>query len=929
MSGGRVPGLGRIHRLRPLPFTFDGVEYTGLEGDTLASALLANGVDVIGHGIYSGRPRGVMAAGVEDPNSTVQVRWPDGTSEPMVRATQVELVADLAATMLAGQGRLEPARFPVSAGDSTSAGRYAKRYARCDVLVVGGGPAGLAAAIAAGRTGARVMLVDEGPELGGTLLGTRDHLDGQPAAAWVAATTTELTTLPETTVLVRSTAIAYHDHQFLLVAERSPKGEQGGTLWHIRAGQVVLATGAHERPIVFADNDRPGIVLASAARTFLNRYGVRLGDRSVIFTTNGSVLPGASELAEAGLDLLEVVDARDGRAITGTDGGDRLERVFVDGSPIDCDLLLVSGGWNPAVHLFSQSRGAIRYDEDIAAYVPDAPVQATFVAGSANGTFALEGCLSEGAEAGARAAASAGFGDGSAPPMPEPTDDGGVGPTATLWMVPSPDGEAAESRMFVDLERDSSVADLRRATGAGLRSIEHIKRYTTVGTASDQGKTSWVNASAIASGLLGQRDGASGMPTFRPPYTPVSFALLAGRDRGDLHDPIRTTSIQPWHVANGAVFEDVGQWKRPRYFPRDGETMEQAVLRECRTARESVAVMDASTLGKIDIQGTDAGEFLNRVYTNAFAKLPVGSCRYGLMCRVDGMVFDDGVTSRLAENRFLMTTTTGNAAPVLDHLEEWLQTEWPDLRVHATSVTEHWTTVAVIGPRSRDVLRALAPDLALDAADFPFMTWREAIVAGTAARVFRISFSGELAYEINVPTWHGLAMWEAVMGAGAAHGITPYGTETMHVLRAEKGYPIVGQETDGTVTPQDLGMDWIVSKTKPFIGSRSHRRADTSRADRKQLVALLPVDPTALLPEGAQLVDDDVNIQRRPVPMTGHVTSSYRSAALGRTFALALVRAGRQRFGETVHAPLADGRTISATIADSVVFDPENHRRDG
>jgi len=419
------------------------------------------------------------------------------------------------------------------------------------------------------------------------------------------------------------------------------------------------------------------------------------------------------------------------------------------------------------------------------------------------------------------------------------------------------------------------------------------------------------------------------MPTFRPPYTPVSFALLAGRDRGDLHDPIRTTSIQSWHVANEAVFEDVGQWKRPRYFPRDGETMDDAVLRECAAARTSVAVMDASTLGKIDIQGPDAGEFLNRVYTNAFAKLPVGSCRYGLMCRVDGMVFDDGVTSRLSDDRFLMTTTTGNAAPVLDHLEEWLQTEWPDLRVRATSVTEQWSTVAVIGPRSRDVVRALAPDLALDAADFPFMTWRDAIVAGTPARVFRISFSGELAYEINVPTWHGLAMWEAVMAAGTPFGITPYGTETMHVLRAEKGYPIVGQETDGTVTPQDLGMDWIVSKTKPFIGSRSHRRAENLRTDRKQLVALLPVDPAALLPEGSQLVDEGADLDRPPIPMIGHVTSSYRSVALGRTFALALVRAGRERLGETVLAPLADGRTIPATIADSVVFDPENLRRDG
>ena len=921
MSGRRVPALGRIHRLRPLQFSFDGIEHEGLEGDTLASALLANGVDVVGRGIYTGRPRGIMAAGVEDPNANVRVTWPTGTSEPMLRATQVELVAGLAASGLAGQGRLE------DAPSSATGGRFDKRYRHCDVLVVGGGPAGLAAALAAGRSGARVILVDEGTELGGTLLGTRDHLDGQPAAAWVSAATKELAGLPETTVLVRSTAIAYHDHQYVLVAERRVRGEPGGTLWHLRARHVVLATGAHERPIVFADNDRPGIMLASAARMYLNRFAVRPGDRAVFFTTNGSVLPGAAELADAGLDVLDIVDARDGRAITGTDGGDRLETVYVDGSPMDCDLLLVSGGWNPAVHLFSQSRGTLRYDERLAAYLPDVPFQPTFVAGSANGEFALGGCLMEGAATGARAAAAAGFGDGAAPTMPEATDDGSVGPSATVWMVPSPEGEVAESRMFVDLERDATVADLRRATGAGLRSIEHIKRYTTVGTASDQGKTSWVNASAIASAILGVPDGATGMPTFRPPYTPVSFALLAGRDRGDLHDPIRTTSIQPWHVTNGAVFEDVGQWKRPRYFPRDGEPMEAAVLRECQAAREAVAVMDASTLGKIDIQGPDAGEFLNRVYTNAFARLPVGSCRYGLMCRPDGMVFDDGVTSRLAEDRFLMTTTTGNAAPVLDHLEEWLQTEWPRLRVHATSVTEQWTTVAVVGPRSRDVLAALAPDFALGAADFPFMTWREGLVAGTPARVFRISFSGELAYEINVPTWHGLAMWEAVMAAGAPYGITPYGTETMHVLRAEKGYPIVGQETDGTVTPQDLGMDWIVSKTKPFIGSRSHRRPDSLRPDRKQLVALLPVDAAELLPEGAQLVDDPT--QPIPMRMVGHVTSSYRSAALGRTFALALIRAGRERHGETVHAPLADGRTIAATIVDSVVFDPENLRRDG
>jgi len=453
-----------------------------------------------------------------------------------------------------------------------------------------------------------------------------------------------------------------------------------------------------------------------------------------------------------------------------------------------------------------------------------------------------------------------------------------------------------------------------------------VKRYTTIGTGSDQGKTGGVVASAVAAALLGQEPGALGVPTYRPPYVPVSFAQLAGRDRGELHDPVRTTSIQAWHVDHGAVFEDVGQWKRPRYFPRDGETMDDAVLRECAAARRSVAVMDASTLGKIDLQGPDVGVFLDRIYTNRFSNLAVGSCRYGLMCRADGMVFDDGVTSRIDENRWHMTTTTGNAAAVLEWLEEWLQTEWPDLRVHATSVTEQWSTIAVVGPKSRDVLRALAPDLAVEAADFPFMTWREAAVGGVPARVFRISFSGELAYEINVPTWYGYGMWEAVMAAGAPFGITPYGTEAMHVLRAEKGYPIVGQETDGSVTPVDLGMDWIVSKQKSFVGKRSLSRSDTARTDRKQLVGLLPDDPAELLAEGAQLVlDPSAPV---PVPMVGHVTSSYRSAALDRTFALAMVTAGRARVGERIFAPHR-GRTIAATIHDSVLFDPENRRRDG
>ena len=916
MSGTRLPTGGRIDRTRALPFTFDGVPCSGFEGDTLASALLANGIAVVARGIATGRPRGIMSAGVDEPNALVEVEWPTGARAPMVRATEVELAAGLSARGLAGRGRLDAGETP---------GRFDKSYAHCDVLVVGGGPAGLAAALSAGRAGARVILADEQWELGGTLLGTRDVIDGVPGVDWVRRAASELAAIDEVRLLLRATAVAYHDHQYVLVAQRRPLAGTEGRLWHVRAREVVLATGAHERPIVFAGNDRPGIMLASAARTYVNRYAVRPGTRAVVFTTNDSGLAVGRDLARAGVEIAAVVDARKGETVVGTAGGDVLEGVSAGGQTYACDLLAVSGGWNPVVHLFSQSQGTLRYDARLAAYLPDRPFKATRVAGAVAGSLALADCLREGFAAGACAAAATGFGDGVSPETPEVAgDEGAGGPLRPLWVVPS--HPESWNTHFVDLERDVTVADLQRAFAAGMRSIEHIKRFTSVGTASDQGKTSSVNASAIAGALMGAPEGSTGMPTFRPPYTPVPFELLAGRDRGELHDPIRTTSIHPWHVAHGAEFEDVGQWKRPRCYRRPGESMDDAVLRECATARTAVGMMDASTLGKIDLQGPDVGEFLNRVYTNAFAKLPVGSCRYGVMCKVDGMVFDDGVTSRLSQDRFLMTTTTGNAAAVLDWLEEWLQTEWPELRVRATSVTEQWTTVAVVGPRSRDVVRGLAPGLALEPEAFPFMTWREAEVAGVAARVFRISFSGELAYEINVPSWYGLAMWEAVRAEGERFGITPYGTEAMHVLRAEKAYPIMGQETDGTVMPQDLGLGWAISTKKSFIGSRSHRRADALRADRKQLVALLPVNPADLLPEGAALVDDPG--QTIPMRMVGHVTASYRSAALGRTFALALLKGGRGRFGETVHAPLVD-RTISARIAGPVLYDPENLRRDG
>ncbi|MGK2851468.1 MAG: 2Fe-2S iron-sulfur cluster-binding protein [Candidatus Limnocylindrales bacterium] len=873
MTASRLPtGGDRLDRTQPLAFTFDRAAMTGFAGDTIASALLANGVAIVARSIYHDRPRGVVAAGPEEPNALVQIEWPSGVSEPMVNATTTLLEDGLRVHSLTGMGRL------VTAEDRS---RFDAVYAHVEVLVIGAGRSGRAAAAEARAADpdARVLVLDSDPTASG------DGIQGD------------------------TTVIGVYDHGYVVAVQRRPVTGTEGRLWRIRAGRIVLATGATERGIAFADDDRPGIMLASAAAIYVRRYGVKPGQRAVIFTTNDSTRDLETALAEAGVEIVAVVDARAGAHVVGTrgDADGRLTAVdiaHVEGrhETVDADLLLVSGGWNPNVALWTHTKGTLRFDERIAAFVPDAspPTTPMTAVGGAAGDIVDLGSITPLVVV--------------APPGDAPTEDD--------WAT-----------HYVDPGRDATVASLRAALGAGLESIEHVKRYTTIGTGIEQGKTGGVLASAITAALLGQDVGAVGVPTFRPPLVPVSFAQVAGRDRGALSDPIRVTAIQSWHVAAGAVFEDVGQWKRPRYFPQGGdataESMDVAVLRECATARTSVAVMDASTLGKIDVQGPDAGIFLDRIYTNTFSTLKVGSCRYGLMCKPDGMVFDDGVTSRLADDRFHMTTTTGNAAAVLDHLEEWLQTEWPDLRVRCTSVTEQWATVAVVGPRAREVVAVLCPELDVANDAFPFMTWRDAVIAGVAGRVFRISFSGELAFELNIPTPQGLAVWEAVMAAGGAFGIKPYGTEAMHVLRAEKGYPIIGQETDGTVTPQDLGMDGLVSKKKAFIGQRSHRRPDAIRPDRKHLVGLLPIDPDALLPEGTQLVAPDADLSTRPVPMLGHVTSSYRSAALGRTFALALVKGGRDRLGERVLAPLAGSHGIEAVITSSVLFDPENRRRDG
>ena len=744
----RLPTGGRIDRGTTLRFTFGGRTLTGHPGDTLASALLAHGVHQTGTSIKLGRPRGIAAAWAEDPNSLVQVEEP--FPEPMLLATTIELTDGLAAHGIPGQGRL---------ADVPDSARYDARHVHADLLVVGAGPTGLTAALTAARAGARVVLVDEQSEAGGSLLGTDDRIDGSPALEWVQRATAELAGIPLVVHLQRTTAFGHFDDGFVLALERrtdhlgaaAPRHLSRQRVWRIRARRVLVAAGAHERPVVFADNDRPGIMLAGGARTFLHRYGVLAGRTAVVFTTDDSAYAAAVDLADAGVEVRAVVDARPeppaqwvgacvsrgipvraGQVVTGTDGVERVSAALVaplrDGVPgeserIDCDLLLVSGGWNPAAHLFSQAGGRLRYDAALGAFVPGDVLARTSVAGAAAGVFDLAGCLAEGRRAAVAALEGLGVAVGGANDLPAVDDVPARAPTLVLWRVPDTGG-TTRSLQFVDLQRDATVADIARAVDAGMRTVEHIKRYTTIGTAHDQGKTSGVIASGITAELLGRPIDELGTTTFRPPYTPVAFAALAGRNRGSLFDPERTTAVHAWHLGRGAVWEDVGQWKRPRYYPRPGEDMETAVLRECAAVRGGVGIMDGSTLGKIDVQGPDAAAFLDLLYTNMMSSLKVGSIRYGVMCRTDGMVLDDGTVLRLDRDRFLVYTTTGGAAGVLEWMEDWLQTEWPHLRVHVASVTEQWATFPVVGPRSRDVVAAVTGlDTSKEA--FPFMTWQD------------------------------------------------------------------------------------------------------------------------------------------------------------------------------------------------------------
>ncbi len=953
MSGFRLPTGGRIDRAQPIRFGFDGRTFGGVAGDTLASALLANGVMLFGRSFKYHRPRGVLGAGNEEPNALVSVTRGPGRFTPNLRATTTEihdgmstesqnrwpsLQSDIGAIndrlgmfLPAGfynktfmwprsfwERVYEPAiRRMAGLGNAPTdedPDHYASVYAHCDLLIVGGGPAGIDAALAESATGKRIILIDEQNELGGGAL-------SDPALwPWLERSVGDLAAAANIRVLTRTTAFGYYHDNFIGAVERltdhlaDPGNRPREKLWRIRADEVVLAQGAIERPLVFDGNDTPGVMLASAARTFALRYGVAAGKSVALMAAHDSGWRDVFAMARAGVGISAIIDARAtvgdaliaeaktlgirvmlGHSVIGVKGRHAVRGLTVarnDGSvqeSLVCDALLMAGGWTPSVHLWSHSKGSLAWRDDLGAYVPDRPNEKVRCVGACSGNWD--------------------FGSG-----------------LNIDMLPTPK-DATRIKAFVDFQNDVTAKDIKLAIREGFRSIEHIKRYTTNGMATDQGKTSNLNGLQIASRALSKPVTEIGLTTFRPPYTPQTFGALAGHAKGALFQPLRKTPIDGWAEENGAVFELVAQWRRARYFPQGGEDMLTAVNRECRAVRSAVGIFDASTLGKIEVVGPDAAEFLNRMYTNPWKALEPGRCRYGLLLKEDGFITDDGVSARLAPDRFHLTTTTGGAARVLNMMEDYLQTEWADLDVWLTSTTEQWAVIALQGPRARDVLADLVDDIDLSPGAFPHMAIRRGHICGIETRLFRVSFTGELGFEINVPAAYGRALWERLMLAGSPFGITPYGTEAMHVLRAEKGFIIVGQDTDGTVTPDDAGLGWAVGKKKhDFVGKRSLARPDMVQPGRKQLVGLLTEDPAFVLDEGAQIVADPA----QPVPMTmiGHVTSAYWSETLGRSVALALVAGGRDRTGETLHIPMP-GRIVRATVSGTTFYDPDGVRLDG
>ena len=980
-----------------ISFKFDGKVYYGYKGDTLASALIANGIHLVARSFKYHRPRGIMTAGSEEPNAIVQVNGNSAYTEPNVRATEIEIYDGLEASSqncwpnvnfdIGGINNILspvlPAGFyyktfmwPASFWEkyeyfirkSAGLGKsptepdpdiYEHKHIHCDVLVIGGGISGIMAAKTAAENNFKTLLLDEKPHLGGSTIYQNsdfDKINNQCSSIWLENEISKLKDIKNLEIKTRTSVAAYHGYNFLLARENltdhlpfdKKVNKIRQRLLKIRAKKVIVATGSIERPLIFNNNDRPGIILSSAIKKYSDYYGVICGNENVFFTNNDSAYETAISLFNKGVKVNAIVDIREKAGtnianqaeklgikiynsftIVDTSGYRRIKNISImklskDGqsvtgskTQINCDCLGVSGGWTPAVHLFTQSGGKLKFDNDDNVFKPNKYPSDQISIGSCNGEFDLDTIVKN-------------FNNNIKTYLGiDKTNYENLNISTSkeilkknIWLLPSikPIGK---TKSFVDFQNDATAKDIKLALREGFRSIEHVKRYTTTGMGTDQGKLGNMHALGIISETAGSKMGELGTTTFRPPYTPLTFGTIVGRNVGEYFDIFRKTPIHDWHVKNKAEFENVGQWKRAWFYPKDGENMHDAVQRESKAARDSAGILDASTLGKIDIQGTDASEFLNRVYTNAWSKLAIGKCRYGLMLNEDGMVYDDGVTTRLGENHYIMTTTTGGAATVLGKLEDYLQTEWPELDVYLTSVTDHYATVSVCGPNSKKIVSQVIPDLDFSDESFPHMSFKNTKIDKIKCRVMRISFTGEHSYEINVQANYGKSVWEKCMEAGKEFNITPYGTETMHLLRAEKGFIIVGQDTDATMTPIDLQMDWIVSKKKyDFIGKRSLYRSDTIREDRKQLVGLLTENPDEVLEEGAQIVAD---IKKSPIEMLGHVTSSYYSPNLKKSIALGVVRGGKNMMGQKLIIPM-ENKQINVTVADPVFLDKENKR---
>ncbi|HXE02529.1 MAG TPA: sarcosine oxidase subunit alpha family protein [Hyphomicrobium sp.] len=981
----RLPSGGLVDRSRTIWFEFDGQNFTGHPGDTLASALLANGIRLTGRSFKYHRPRGILSAGSEEPNALVELRT-GARREANTKSTMVELYDGLEASsqnrwpslnfdVMAINSLLSPVfvagfyyktfMWPAAfweklyepairraaglgrASDAADPDTYEKANAFCDVLVIGGGPAGLAAALSAAKSGARVILADENFALGGRAIDDNAPINDKAPAEWVAAVEAELAAMKDVRILRRTTVFGTYDGGTYGAVERvsdhlatAPSGQPRQRLWRIVAKHAVLASGATERPIVFGGNDRPGVMLAGAVRTYLNRYGVLPGQKAVVFANNDYAATTVTELDRAGVEVVALVDSRpqpselisgiasaaETRLISGGVVTDAIGKKHVTGAVIrtrsgeevklDCDLIAVSGGWNPNIQLTTHLGGKPVWNDELSTFTPGVLPAGMSVAGSAGGTFGLRSALELGSAAGSTAATAAGF-KAAATSVPRAKDEGvSISP---LWRVPATRGKA-----FVDQQNDVTASDIELSEREGFRSVEHLKRYTTLGMATDQGKTANVNALAIMAELTKKSIPETGMTMARPPYTPVALGAFAGHHRGKEFKATRLPPSYAWTKEQGGNVVETGLWLRPSYFPRPSDADWLAsVTREVNTVRSAVGICDVSTLGKIDVQGADAGAFLDKVYMNGMKTLAVGKARYGGMLREDGIFMDDGTVARFDENHYFVTTTTANAVKVFQHMQYCHQWLWPELDVHMISATEQWAQYAVAGPKSRDLLRKIVdPEFDISDAGFPYMkVGKIKVCGGVKARLYRISFSGERAYEIGVPARYGDSMIRRLMEAGQEFGACAYGSEALGIMRIEKGH-VSGPELNGTTTPRDLGLGGMVSTKKDFIGRVLGTRPGLLDPNRPSLTGFRPVDRSERLRSGAHFVARDVEV--KPSTDDGHMTSVAYSPTLGHWVGLGLLKRAPERLGEILRAydPLRGEDTLVEVISPCFV-DPE------